>query len=54
MGRIFPRDCILGLINKKLYLNNGLKFRIFNKDGFKKFCKENKNINSLSEELYEE
>lgn len=43
----------LKLVNKKIYANNGIKFKIFNKGGFEKFCKENKSINSLIKKLYE-
>lgn len=43
----------LKLINKKVYENKGIKFRVFNKDGFEKLCKETKNFESLINKLYE-
>jgi len=43
----------LKFINKKVYANKGIRFRVFNKDGFEELCKENKDINSLLKSLYE-
>ena len=43
----------LKLINRKVYANKGIKFRVFNKDGFEKLCQENKNVESLINKLYE-
>ncbi|WP_459195686.1 hypothetical protein [Wukongibacter baidiensis] len=42
----------LSFVNKKVYHNKGIKFRVFNLNEFKSFCKANSTIEKLVEELY--
>lgn len=42
----------LKFINENVYGNKGIKFRVVNKDGLEELCKENKDINSLIQNLY--